>query len=258
MTTVAVAGATGVVGRYVVEALLSRRVEVVPLARSYGVDLVTGRGVHAALYGASAVIDVSNVTTNSASVSRTFFTRATANLLGASRRNRVGRCVVLSIVGTPDLPYGYYAGKQDQERLVSKSGLPATVLRATQFHEFAGQLLDRFSVGPIGLVPSALCRPVAASAVAERLVDLALSPTAPSVVELAGPECLYLLQMSRRLNHHRGGRRLVLGVRLPGNLGRAMADGALLPSGRFDTDDLTFDQWLSLQPRRSQPLERQP
>jgi len=249
---VAVAGATGVVGRYVVEALRCRGVDVVPIARSHGVDLVSGRGVHAALCQTSAVIDVSNVVTTRAGVSTTFFRRATTNLLEAGRRNGVGRHVVLSIVGTPGLPYGYYAGKQEQERLVQESGQPATILRATQFHEFAGQLLDRFSIGPIGLVPSALCRPVAASAVAVRLVEAALSAATPPVVELAGPECLELPEMSRRLSHHRGDRRIVLGVRLPDPLSRAMAAGALLPSPGFETDDLTFDQWLAAQPCGSQ------
>ena len=256
MTTVAVAGATGLVGSSVVESLRGRGVEVVPIARSSGVDLVSGRGVHAALYGTSAVIDVSNVVTTRSAASRAFFRRATVNLLDAGRRNGVGRHVVLSIVGTPQLPYGYYAGKQEQERLVGDSVVPATILRATQFHEFAGQLLDRFGIGPIGFVPSALCRPVAASAVAQRLVDLALSATAPPVVELAGPECLYLPEMSRRLNRLRRVRRVVLGVRLPDRLSRAIAAGALLPTGEFEIDELTFEEWLATQPPRPEPVRR--
>jgi uncharacterized protein YbjT (DUF2867 family) len=255
--TVAVAGATGVVGRHVVEALQRRGVEVVPIARSHGVDLVSGRGVHAALCQTSAVIDVSNVVTTRARVSVDFFRRATTNLLEAGRRNGVSRHVALSIVGTPALPYGYYVGKQEQERLVVESGQPATILRATQFHEFAGQMLDRFSIGPIGLVPSALIRPVAASAVAERLVEAALS-AAPPVIELAGPECLDLPEMSRRLSHHRGDRRVVLGVRLSDQLSRAMAAGALLPRAEFEMDDQTFDQWLATQPGGRRAEARRP
>jgi uncharacterized protein YbjT (DUF2867 family) len=249
MTTVAVAGATGLVGRHVVDALRNRQVGVVPIARSHGVDLVSGRGVHAALYGVSAVIDVSNVITTRSDVSRHFFRQATANLVRAGQRSGVGRYVVLSIVGTADLPYGYYAGKQEQERIVRGSGLSASILHATQFHEFAGQTLDRFSVGPIGVVPAALCRPVAAAAVGERLVDLALAHSAPAQLDLAGPEVLYLPEMARRLCRHRRQRRLVLSVRLPNKLGRAMADGALLPTDPYETDPLTFDEWLGTQPR---------
>ncbi len=249
--TVAVAGATGVVGRHVVAALRRRGVGVAPMARSLGVDLVDGRGVDDALRGATAVVDVGNVASSRRSTAVRYFTRATTTLLDACRRHGVERYVLLSIVGIDDVATGYYLGKREQERLVTGSGLETVVLRATQFHEFAGQVLDRLRRGPVALVPTMLSRPVAAAAVAERLVDLALEASPPARVELAGPECLPVAEMVRRLCRRRGDRVLLVPVRVPGAVGRAMAGGALVPAGAFETDPLTFDRWLAdLPPER--------
>lgn len=249
MTTIAVAGATGLVGRLVADALEDRSVTVVEIARSRGVDLTTGQGVDGALRGVDAVIDVSNIVTASASESVSFFTRATQNLLEAARRHSVSRLVILSIVGTDRVHSGYYAGKVAQERLVLESGLPTTILRATQFHEFAGQLLERFSLGPVSMVLNMPSRPVAAVEVADRLVDLALVPDRIPLEELAGPEVLTLQEMTRRLVRWRHERRLLVPLRLPGEGGRLMANGALLPHGEFVMGQQTFDEWLATQPR---------
>ena len=248
MTSVAVAGATGVVGRHVVAALEDSGVEVVSIARSRGIDLVTGRGVHAALSGVSAVVDVTNVVTTRQGEAVRYFTQIAHHLGQACRQNGVGRYVLLSIVGIDDMPYGYYEGKRQQEQLVLESGVSVSIVRTTQFHEFAGQMLQRFSLGPVGAVPRALCRPVAAAAVARRLADAALADSAPVRSEVAGPECLYLSDMTRRLCRHRRQRMLLLPLRLPGRMGRALAGGTLLPTGTFDMDPLTFDEWLESQP----------
>ena len=96
-----------------------------------------------------------------------FFSRATKNLVQGCWDTGVQRYVVLSIVGIDELRSGYYPGKLAQERLVEASGLSTTILRATQFHEFVGQMLSRFSVGPVAVIPQALTQPVAATAVAE-------------------------------------------------------------------------------------------
>jgi uncharacterized protein YbjT (DUF2867 family) len=209
-----------------------------PSRRSRRVDLVSGAGVHAALVGASAVIDVANVVTTRQAESVEFFTRATENLLRACRETGVQRYVVLSIVGIDEFRSGYYPGKLAQERLVEASGVSSTILRATQFHEFAGQMLSRFGRGPVAFIPKIMSRPVAAAAVAE---------------DMAGPECLLLTEMVRRLCRWRGERRLLVPVRVPGATGRAMANGALLPRGSFLVDGQSFGQWLQGQPGRSRP-----
>jgi len=140
---IAVAGGTGVVGRRVVETLTQQGHEPVVLARSLGVDVATGAGLSDALAGATAVIDVSNAATLRRRTSVQFFTNSSTNLLAAGERAGVQHHVALSIVGIDRVDTGYYAGKRRQEDVVLAGPLPASVLRATQFHEFAGQLLSR-------------------------------------------------------------------------------------------------------------------
>ena len=252
-TTVAVAGATGTIGRHVVRFLEDQGVGVSPIARSYGSDLLSGVGLNSAVDGASAIIDVANVVTTRQAESVDFFTRATENLLRACRDAGVQRYIVLSIVGIDEFRSGYYPGKLAQERLVEASGLSSTILRATQFHEFAEQMLNRFGRGPVAFIPKIMSRPVAAAAVAEQLTRLAVLETTPRRQDMAGPDCLFLTEMVRRLCRWRGDRRLIVPVRVPGATGRAMADGALLPHGPFLMDGQPFGEWLVGQPRRSRP-----
>ena len=241
---VAVAGGTGLVGRLVVEALRERGREVVVLARAAGVDLVSGAGLDAALDGVRAVVDVSNVTTSRRAAAVGFFEAATRHLLAAGERAGVRHHVVLSIVGIDRVPIGYYAGKRRQEELALAG--PTTVLRATQFHEFAGQLLDRSPLGGrLPVVPRMLVQPVAAREVAAALADLVPAGPAGRVPDLAGPQQEQMADLVRRLLRARGSRRPVLGVPLPGRAGRAAAGGGLLPEGPGPRGTETFDAFLA-------------
>jgi uncharacterized protein YbjT (DUF2867 family) len=243
---VAVAGGTGVVGRHVTDRLREAGHSPVVLSRSRGVDLTSGAGLDAALSGADAVIDVSNVTTTRASVAREFFTSTTRELLAAGRRAGVTHHVALSIIGVDRVDLGYYAGKRAQEDAVlgPDTNGAGTVLRAAQFHEFAGQVLDR-TRGPIAVVPRMRTQPLAAREVAAALVELAAGPPVGMAPELAGPEEHELVDLARRILAARGQRRLILNPRLPGAAGRALADGALLPAGPAQHGQQTFDQWLT-------------
>jgi uncharacterized protein YbjT (DUF2867 family) len=111
------------------------------------------------------VIDVSNRQTISKRRSIAFFGAATSSLLAAEERAGVTHHVALSVVGSDRVGLGYYFGKRRQEHLVLSGRIPATVLRATQFHEFAAQLLARGR--PFTLVPEMLSQPVAAREVAD-------------------------------------------------------------------------------------------
>ena len=214
---IAVAGGTGLVGRMIVDDARARRDEVVVLARSAGVDLVSGHGLAEALVGVEAVIDTSNVTTTRRSVSVAFFETATTHLVDAAARAGVRHLVVLSIVGIDRCDFGYYLGKRRQEQIALGGSVPTTVLRAAQFHEFAGQLLDR---SPLPVVPQMLSQPVAASEVASHLVDLAHGEALGSAPELAGPEERQMVDLARQTQRARGRRLPVLGVPLPGALPR--------------------------------------
>ncbi len=241
---VAVAGGTGLVGRHVVAALTGAGHDPVVLTRSRGVDLTSGAGLAESLHGVDAVVDVSNVITASRRVSVAFFTSSTRTLLAAGRRAGVAHHVALSIVGVDRVRVGYYAGKVAQEELVLAGPVPATVLRATQFHEFTGRVLARVR-GPLAVVPRMRIQPVAAREVADALAELAVSESAGRRVDLAGPAERELVELARRLLQARRARRRVLAVRLPGAAGRGMAGGALLPAGPGPRGRQSFEEWLA-------------
>lgn len=244
---IAVVGGTGLIGRQVVERLTAGGHGVSSLSRASGVELVSGTGLDAALAGVDTVIDVSNIGTINRTKAVRFFSTAAANLSAAAGRAGAGRIVVLSIVGVDRIPFGYYEGKLAQESVLREGSVPTTVLRATQFHEFADQNLGRVP-GPFAMIPRMRMRPVASSEVADELVRLATvrdaSARADPIVELAGPETLELVHVARRVSKARRMRKLVIPMTLPGAAGRLMATGALLPQGDHLTGELVFDDWL--------------
>ena len=136
---IAVAGGTGLVGRHVVKELREAGHEPVLLTRSHGVDVTTGAGLDAALVGVESIVDVTNVTTTSRKRSTAFFEASCRQLMSSAERAGVRHLVALSVVGSDRVDFGYYYGKRRQEELVLNGPVPASVLRATQFHEFAEQ-----------------------------------------------------------------------------------------------------------------------
>jgi uncharacterized protein YbjT (DUF2867 family) len=240
---VAVVGGTGTVGAHVVAAARVAGHEPVVLARSRGIDVTTGVGLDDALRGVTAVIDVANLSTTSARASVAFFEAATRHLLAAESRAVVSHHVVLSIVGIDRVDLGYYRGKCRQEELVVAGGVPSTILRATQFHEFAAQLLGRG--GPVALVPRMKSQPIAAHEVAAALVDAATAAPVGRAPELAGPQVHDMPDLVRQLARARGQRRPVIAVPVPGKAGKALAAGDLLPTSPGPRGTQTFAQWLS-------------
>jgi uncharacterized protein YbjT (DUF2867 family) len=244
---IAVAGGTGQVGSYVVEALRAAGHDPVVLSRGHGVNLTTGDGLDEAMGGVEAVVDVSNTLTTSGKKSVAFFESATTHLLDAGQRAGVRHHVALSIVGIDRVNLGYYAGKRRQEELVLASPLPTSVLRATQFHEFGGQVLERMP-GPVAIIPRMRTQPIAAREVADALVALVLDSPVGKAPDLAGPQEENLADMARRLLRARGSRRLVLQLRLPAPGGGAMATGGALPNTPGPRGVQTYDEWLAQQP----------
>ncbi|WP_250030796.1 SDR family oxidoreductase [Paractinoplanes maris] len=234
----AVAGGTGRLGTLVVAQARAAGHEVVVMARSSGVDLTTGAGLDEALRGVDVVIDAANHVTLNRRAAIDFFEATTRNLLAAQQRAGVRHYVVVSIVGVDRVHSGYYAGKLRQEEVALAGPIPVTVLRVTQFYEFAEQMIERVP-GPVKVVPSMVTRPVAAADVAAELVRLAEGPAQGRAPELAGPEVLEMADMMRRIA--RG--RLVLRVPLPDAASRAMARGGLLPVGDHRQGGITFDEW---------------
>ena len=255
---VVVLGGTGTVGRYVSVEAAEAGLDVVVTSRhgdapngltSRRVDVSTGAGLGKAFRRGDVVIDTTNASVSRAGPAREHFRTAAGHVARAAAKAGVERVVVLSIVGIDDIPYGYYEGKVAQENAYVESGAAVTILRTTQFHEFAGQVLARSTFGPIAYVPRTVVQPVAASDVAAALLDAVLAPYEARAADLAGPEIHSLPDLARKVLAARHATTRVIASRLPGRAGQMMADGALLPSsGRRTT--LTFDDWLA---RRSNP-----
>ena len=240
---IAIAGGTGTLGRYVVEAVRAAGHQPTVISRSRGVDVITRTGLDDALRDTSVVIDVTNMTTVSEKKSTAFFETATHNLIDAGQRAGVTHHLVLSIVGIDRVDLGYYKGKRAQERVALAGPVPATVLSATQFYEFADQMLTRG--GPFAIVPRMTTQPVAAREVADALVVLALGEPVGRAPDIAGPEQRQMSDLVRAVLRARGEHRLMIPIRLPGAVGRAMANGGLLPTDDGPRGIQTFEEWLA-------------
>ncbi|MGV8871117.1 MAG: SDR family oxidoreductase [Rhodococcus sp. (in: high G+C Gram-positive bacteria)] len=245
----AVAGGTGTVGKHVADVAREHGHDVVVLSRSAGVDLVTGSGLSDAMAGVDTVVDVASTQTVSAKESTAFFTAVTQNLLAAEGKAGVGHHLALSIVGIDAAPHSYYAGKVAQEKIIRDGTVPWTILRATQFHEFAAQIRARTSFGPVSIIPKMVSEPIAAREVAERLIDLAEHGPAGRVADLGGPRKERMADMVRGYARMIGARGLVLELPIPGAYGRAMRDGTLVTTTDSDHGRQTFDQWSAAQAR---------
>lgn len=244
---IAICGSTGVLGRHVVAEARSRDWEVASLSRASGVDLVTGEGLDSALRGVDVAVDVTNLATVRTAPSVRFFESTARNLQAAARRESVAHLVVVSIVGVDRVAgYGYYAAKLKQERLHLDGAVDATVVRATQFHEFPGQVLRRSTLGPVAVMPRLCVQTVAARAVAVTLLDAAAAgPARGRLPDVAGPgPPRELPDLATAVVRRRGVRTRVLSVPVPGAMGRAVRDGALLPAADGQLVGPTFEAWL--------------
>lgn len=241
---IAVAGGTGTVGRRTADAARAAGHDVVVLSRGTGVDIVTGAGLDAAIEGVDAVIDTANVATLSAAEATRFFEAATGNLVRAAERSGVAHVVLLSIVGIDRIPHDYYAGKLAQEAVVQSASVPWTILRATQFHEFAGQLFERAKLGPLHVAPRARVQPIAAREVGEHLAALAAGPAQARAADLAGPREERLDEMVKAYARRVGHRGWVPSVSLPGAQMKGMRSGLALPAPGAILGAETFGEWL--------------
>jgi nucleoside-diphosphate-sugar epimerase len=168
---IAVAGATGRVGRYVVDVLEAAGHDVVKMSRSTGVDVITGDGLADALAGVECVIDVATGPSPEQRAATEFFTTATRNLHEDGVKAGVQRMIVVSIIGIDRLSAGYNAAKVAHERAMLLGQIPVRILRAAQFHEFVPQLMEWGRQGEVSYVPKMRTQLVAARTVAEALAD---------------------------------------------------------------------------------------
>jgi uncharacterized protein YbjT (DUF2867 family) len=246
---IAVAGATGRVGRHVVDVLAGAGHDVVAISRSHGVDLVTGAGLAAALAGVECVVDAATGPSPDEATATRFFTTATRNLQRAGQDAGVRRMVVVSIIGIDRLTAGYNLAKLAHERAMLAGPVPVRILRAAQFHEFVAQLVDWGRQGDVSYLPRMRTQLVAARTVAEALAELATSEPAPAadppIQEIAGPRAENLVDMAVLLTARRGDQVKIEGVSDPANPDRDLFEnGALLPGPHATLAGPTFEEWL--------------
>jgi len=245
---IAVAGGTGTVGRHVVAIARERGHHVFSLSRRQGVDLVNGRGLDQALQNVETVIDVAGVQTLSTKKAVDYFTNATQNLLAAAKKAGVKAHVALSIVGIDQANSGLYAGKLAQEDEVKHAGLPWTILRSTQFHEFVPMSVKTASVGPLVFVPQMRTQPVAANEVAAALVDAAEAGPQGRIPDLSGPQAEHLKDLVAAYLAKTQLKKQIVQLRLPGPMGKAMRNGDLIPAPGSAVGRQTFRKWLETLP----------
>jgi uncharacterized protein YbjT (DUF2867 family) len=243
---VAVVGGTGLAGGHTIEALKQAGHDPVAIARSTGVDVTTGAGLAAALAGVQAVIDVTNTPAIEPAEVRRFFTASTGNLLDAGQRAGVRHHVLLSIVGIDRVEgTGHYAGKRRQEELVEAGPVPFTILRATQFFEFAEMVGGWTRHDGSAVVAPLLVQPVAAADVGTALAEAAAGPPQGRAADLAGPEPQDLVDMARRALAARGDSTRLVPSWRAGPFGTEMAGEVMLPGPGARIAPTTFDMWLT-------------
>jgi uncharacterized protein YbjT (DUF2867 family) len=249
---VAVAGATGRVGRHVVETLEERDHDVVPMSRATGVDVVTGEGLAEALAGVDIIIDTATGPSPEQEAATRFFTTAARNLQEAGARAGVRRIVAVSIIGADRFSAGYGAAKIAHEHATLAGPVPARVVRAAQFHEFVEELVAWGRQGDVSHLPEMRTQLVAARTVAEVLADIATGPDsefAPGsgavIPEIAGPREENLAEMARLLMERRGEAvRIESGSDPTDPDHDVYASGALLPGPDAILAGPTFAEWL--------------
>ena len=219
-----------------------------PRATGFTGNMVTGSGLPAALDGVGTVIDVANVLTMNRDKAVRLFTGSTGTIGRLAASAGATHHIVLSIVGCDKVALGYYQGKVAQEEAALAGPVPATVVRATQFHEFAGQNLRRLRIGPLALVPAMRSQPVAASEVGIVIADIAGAPPAGRAPDLGGPRVEWMPDLARAAAARLGPRSRVVSLRLPGAVGRGFRDGSLTLDATGVARGPSFSDWLAAQP----------
>jgi len=197
---IVVIGGTGLIGSKTVEKLKQRGHEAVAAAPNTGVDTITGKGLAGALAGAEVVIDVSNSPSLEEKAAMNFFGTSARNIAEAERTAGVRHHVALSVVGTDRLQdSGYFRAKLAQERLIGDSGVPYSLIHATQFFEFMRSIAQTSTVGGTVRLPPVKFQPMAADDVASAMVDVALGDPVNGLIEIAGPEAFTMEEAIRRV-----------------------------------------------------------
>jgi uncharacterized protein YbjT (DUF2867 family) len=246
---IVVIGGSGLIGRKLVSKLREAGHDVRAASPSSGVNAVTGEGLSEALAGAHVVVDVSNSSSFEDKAVMEFFENSGRNLAAAEKAAGTQHHVALSVVGTDRMQEsGYFRAKLAQEKLIKASGIPYTIVRATQFFEFVGAIAQSGADGQSVRVPPAMMQPIVSDDVAAALADVAVAPPINSTIELAGPEPIRMDELVRKFfaaNHDARQVTTDLNARY---FGTPVNDRSLTPGANPRLGQTRFADWLAHSP----------
>ena len=250
---IVVIGGTGLIGSKVVAKLTEQGHEAVPASPRLGVNTITGEGLAAALDGTSVVVDVSNSPNFEYATALEFFETSTRNLLAAAKAANVGQVVALSVVGTKALSQGgdpatttagYFLAKQKQEAMIELSGIPYSIVHATQFFEFIKSIADDSTVDGIVRLPPVMFQPMAAEDVGAGVGRVAIGAPSNGLVEIGGPELFRFDEPVRRVLAASSDPREVVTDPNAGYFGIAVTEGTLVPGDAARLGEIRLEAWL--------------
>jgi len=246
---IVVIGGTGLIGSKTVSVLRQGGHEVVAASPSSGINTITGEGLKQATAGATVVVDLANSPSFEDKAVLEFFETSGRNLLGAEAAAGVQHHVALSIVGTDrTADNGYFRAKVAQEKLIKASGIPYTIVRATQFLEFLGAIAASSTDGNIVRLAPGQFQPIAADDVAPMVADAALAAPRNGIIEIAGPERAPFNEFIARYLKAVGDPRQVVRDPEARYWGGRVEERSLVPLGEARLGRINLDEWL----RRSQ------
>ncbi|MFK0150676.1 SDR family oxidoreductase [Streptomyces sp. NPDC090499] len=239
----AVIGGTGLIGSQVVKDLNAAGHEAVPHSQSTGVDIITGQGLDEALTGADVVVNLTNSPTFD-DASLAFFQTSMDNLLAAAEKAGVGHFVILSIVGTDQVPeMDYYRAKALQEKILADGSIPYSIVRATQFMDFLDAVLSWTADADSVRLPATPLQPIASGDVADAVAEVAAGPPLNGIRNIAGPEIFPLDELGRITLSHKGDPRTVVTDPTAGMF--AVVKGDVLTDKNAHLAPTRYADWLS-------------
>jgi uncharacterized protein YbjT (DUF2867 family)/quercetin dioxygenase-like cupin family protein len=249
---IVVIGGSGLIGSKVVNILRQRGHEVVAASPSTGVNTLTEEGLAGALAGAQVVVDLANSPSFEDKPSMEFFVTSGRTLLAAEKTAGVKHHVALSVVGTdrltgsgPGSLSGYFRAKLAQENLIKASGIPFTIVHATQFFEFTKNIAQSGTDGSTVRLSSVLMQPMAADDVATAVVEAALGQPINGMIEVAGPDQIRQDELVRQYLTATGDPRKVVPDDKPLYYGIEVNDQSLVPGLNPRLGKIHFKDWLS-------------
>lgn len=242
---IVVIGGTGLIGTQLCDNLRQRGHDVLAASPNTGVNTVTGEGLQQALEGADVVVDVANSPSFEDAAVLNFFESSGRNLSAAEKAAGVRHHVALSVVGTERmLESGYFRAKMAQEKLIEKSGVPYSILRATQFFEFIGAIAQSGAEGDRVRLPAAALQPIASADVAAALANIAEQSPSNRMVEVAGPDRLPITAFVETYLRHSGDPREVIADAKATYFGAPIDDQSLTPGADPIIGTNHYETWL--------------